>query len=106
MLGRLVRRRLTDFNRISQETSIMRWITSALALATLLGSTAALAANTVYLGEGANGKTVNLRQGQALSVRLPHTAGTGYKWTVARADRSFRSPTMKSGVEPMAGGVR
>lgn len=41
----------------------------------------------IDINEQANGKTIDLAQGQALVIRLPENPTTGYRWAVGKSDK-------------------
>jgi predicted secreted protein len=50
-----------------------------------------------------DGKTVKVKSGDPIVVRLPENASTGYQWRVASTDRTLGYPTMKHFPQPGVG---
>jgi predicted secreted protein len=71
------------------------------------GAGAALAGRTVTIGASSNGKSLSLKPGDRLVVRLPGNPSTGYRWDVARLPASLRalgtSYETRKTTPPMAG---
>ncbi len=55
-----------------------------------LGAGAALAGRTVTVGAASNGKSVTLKKGDTLVVRLAGNATTGFAWQIASLPRSLK----------------
>jgi inhibitor of cysteine peptidase len=60
---------------------------------------------TTTLTEKDNGKKVQLKKGDALTLKLEMTAGTGYTWLVAKNNSEQLSPQGKPTVVPAKKGV-
>jgi predicted secreted protein len=65
-------------------------VAGALAVAIALPAGAAVASRTVTVGSPANGKTVELKKGDTLVVRLAANPTTGYDWAVVSKPRALK----------------
>jgi inhibitor of cysteine peptidase len=55
-----------------------------------LGAGTALAGRTVTIGSSSNGKSLSLKKGDTLVVRLAGNVSTGYSWEIAKLPSSLR----------------
>lgn len=58
---------------------------------------AELRAKGMLLGESDNGKTVNVKYGSSVGVKLPTRRSAGYQWYVASAPKKLGAPTVRFG---------
>jgi len=55
--------------------------------------------------EADHGKTVDLKKGDALTIRLPENPTTGYRWSLDEHDASALEPTAGPGFESSGSAV-
>lgn len=77
---------------IQRDAGRFRWslIATALLVAVVLPACAAAAARTVTVGAAANGKSLELKSGTTLVVRLAANPTTGYDWAVVSKPKALK----------------
>ncbi|MBB4842256.1 inhibitor of cysteine peptidase [Paucibacter oligotrophus] len=58
---------------------------------------------TLMLSEADQGRELEVRPGDRLSIRLPENASTGYRWTVEHYDAALIEPWALESAYPAAG---